>query len=271
MRAALALVVSASAFTSVCASYSPAAAQAEPRGTYSDWTQTASPSEGFYNLDIAVYPANEPDVAHHGVYYVHQFALRQGSGGFVGLQTDRNGKRAIFAIWDALEAKGPGAGRPCSRLSPPCAGAFDQAEGLGYQAKVPYAWKPGHYYRYRVWTTSADQGGTWWGGWILDDTEKTETLIGLIRVPKAWRWLDGASITYIDYFDAKAKVCSELGHGVVYFAHPTGNAGESRAGEPSNHIGTGTCPSQITSTSGWVKHEMGLTEWPAPEPGGARE
>lgn len=246
------LIVSALGLSS-----SVAEAQASPRGTYSDWTQPGSPASGFYNLDIMVYPGNEPDVSHHGVFYAHQFALRQGSGGYIGLQKDKRGKRAIFSIWNALEAQGPGAGRSCRTYPPPCAGTFD-GEGEGYQTMIPYTWKPGHYYRYRVWTTSAGTRGTWWSGWIIDETEGTETMIGTIRVPAHWQWLDRVSYTWVEYFAANAKTCSELGYALVHFDRPSANAGESKAGDPTNHLGPGTCPSQISMFGTWAKHEMGL-------------
>jgi hypothetical protein len=256
MRAALAIVALLS--SSLGLSFSTADAQASPRGTYSDWTQAQSPTAGFYNLDISVYPGNEPDVSHHGVFYAHQFGILQGSGGYIGLQKDRNGKRAIFSIWNALEAQGPGAGRSCRTYPPPCAGTFG-GEGEGYQTMVPYTWQPGHYYRYRVWTLSSDARGTWWGGWIIDETTRTETLIGTIRVPAAWQGLDRLSFTWVEYYGANAKTCGEFGYSLVYFDHPTANAGESVAGNPSNHLGPGTCPSQITMFGNWAKHEMGLS------------
>lgn len=253
----IALMLAALIAGSLGISCSIAEAQASPRGTYSDWTQAASPATGFYNLDIKVYPGNEPTTLSHGVYYAHQFGILKGSGGYIGLQKDAGGKRAIFSIWNALEAQGPGLGRPCGAFPPPCAGTFG-GEGEGYQTMVPYAWQPGHYYRYRVWTTSSDARGTWWGGWIIDETAGTETLIGLIRVPPSWQWLDRVSYTWVEYYAANARTCSQLGYSVVHFDHPTGNAGTSVAGEPSNHLGPGTCPSQVTMFGNWAKHEMGL-------------
>jgi hypothetical protein len=235
---------------------SAASAQVGPQGTYSDWQQASSPSNGFFNLDITVFPGNEPDVSHHGIFYAHQFGIRAGAGGYVGLQKDGNGKRAIFSIWDALAAGGPGEGQPCGENAPPCAGPFG-GEGEGYQTMVPFEWEAGHYYTYRVWVLGSDTSGTWWGGWIIDE-EGAETFIGEIKVPASWQWLDGYSITWVEYYANSAASCSELGYSVVYFDHPTGDADGSSAGAPSNHYGSGVCSSLITDYGNWAQHESGL-------------
>lgn len=231
-------------------------AQVGPQGTYSDWQQPTTPDTGFYNLDITVYPGNDPDVAQHGVYYAHQFGIIGGSGGYIGLQKDSNGKRAIFSIWDALSATGPGEGRPCRDHAPPCAGAFT-GEGDGYQTMVPFDWQPGHEYRYRVWQTGSDDSGTSWGGWILDE-HGGETFIGEIRVPADWSGLAGGSITWVEYYANHASVCSDLGYSVVYFDAPKADAGSSSAAAPSNHYGSGACTSEISDYGNWAKHENGL-------------
>ena len=232
-------------------------AQAAPRGTYSDWQQPSTPPRGFYNLDISVRPVSDPQVSYHGVFYAHQFQLRQGPGGYIGIQKDLRGKRAIFSIWNALSARGPGAGRPCTAYAPPCAGTFG-GEGVGFQTMVPYEWQPGHAYRYRVWTTAADANGTWWGGWLIDDTIGRETLIGEILVPASVGWLDGTSYSWVEYYGSRATSCGQFGYSDVYFDRPRADAATSVAGPPNNHLGPGDCQSQVTTAGTYARHQMGL-------------
>ncbi len=219
-------------------------------GTYSDWLLPPEPTNpggtrGYYNQDIVVFAGNDPGPS-QSYFYSHQFGLVGGDGGYIGIQSDGNGKRAIFSIWQATAAYGPGIARPFS------------GEGEGYQTIIPYNWVPGHYYRLRVWTTGVDDVGTWWCGWIKDNSTGVENWIGCIRVPYWWHWLSSYSITWIEDYGPQHPNCDAVPYAVVYFDHPTGNAGTSRAGEPSNHYGPGSCPSRISMFGNWATHEMGL-------------
>src|SRR5947207_4890870 len=72
-----------------------------PHGTYSDWSL---PGSGYYNIDTPIFPSNDPRPAPGQVsqayFYSAQFGFVHGPGGYIGIQTDGRGKRAIFSIWN---------------------------------------------------------------------------------------------------------------------------------------------------------------------------
>jgi hypothetical protein len=128
------------------AGFTGTASAVGPQGTYTDWWLPNLPAEGFFNIDGYITPVNEPTVGPGQVqfayFYSSQFGIVDGDGGYIGIQTDGNGKRAIFSIWGANGAQ-------CADV----AGAICQpftGEGDGYQTLVPYEWVPGHRYRTRV-------------------------------------------------------------------------------------------------------------------------
>src|SRR5690242_17244681 len=111
----------------------PAFAAVRPQGTYSDW---ALPGSGYYNIDTPIFPSNDPRPApgqqNQAYFYSSQFGFTNGPGGYVGIQTDANGKRAVFSIWDAN-------GVSCSSVRGAICQRFT-GEGDGYQTMIPYNW-----------------------------------------------------------------------------------------------------------------------------------
>jgi hypothetical protein len=225
-----------------------------PRGTYSDWS---FPGSGYYNIDTPIFPSNDPRPAPGQVsqayFYSSQFGFAHGPGGYIGIQTDGRGKRAIFSIWNANDAS-------CSDVPEAICRPFS-GEGNGYQTIIPYDWVAGHSYRTRVWELRTDGAGEWWIGAIIDDTTGAEAVIGSIRVPRGRGWLSGAVNTWVEWYAAQAPDCGQVPVSVVFFGPPTANAREVSAGSSSNHYGNGACPSLLSNYAEWARHHNG---WEAP-------
>lgn len=231
----------------------PAVAGVVPQGTYSDWNLPNRPAEGFYNIDGTIYPSNDP-VAGTGqsqpwLFYSSQFGIVNGDGGYIGIQKDPNGKRAIFSIWGAN-------GASCASVAGAICRPFT-GEGDGYQTMIPYNWVAGHYYRTRVWAVSTDANGDWWVGAIIDDTTATEQVIGYIRVPLSYQWLNGYTINWVEWYGPQSSTCAQLPSSTVYFAPPRANNGAVVASAPHNHLGGGACPSTIQMYGEWARHHNG--------------
>jgi hypothetical protein len=235
------------------AGFTGTASAVGPQGTYTDWWLPNLPAEGFFTIDGYITPVNEPTVGPGQVqfayFYSSQFGIVDGDGGYIGIQTDGNGKRAIFSIWGANGAQ-------CADV----AGAICQpftGEGDGYQTLVPYEWVPGHRYRTRVWALDSDADGDWWVGEVADLTAGTAQVVGYIRVPPVYQWLKSYIINWVEWYAPQAETCDQLPESAVLFGRPDGNAGGVSAGEPNNHYGTGVCPSQIYMVNGQAMHRNG--------------
>ncbi len=224
------------------------------RGTYSDWYLPAQ-GTGYYNYDQTIFPGNLPMPGAGQVtptyYYASVFEYRNtpGSGGYLGLQVDGNGRRAIFSIWNARAAR-PSA-EPGALARP-----FD-GEGVGYQTMIPYDWQPGHYYRMRVWAVGTDAGGEWWLGVVIDDTTGRETVIGTIQVAPGRGWIAPHIGNFVEWYGQKGDSCAQLPLSDVYFGPPKGDAGSALAGAPSNSFGGGACASALSMYGEWAHHRNG--------------
>lgn len=238
----------------IVAGFASAAFAVGPQGTYSDWWLPNPPSEGFFNLDGFITPANEPAVGPGQVqfayFYSSQFGMVDGDGGYIGLQSDANGKRAIFSIWGANAAS-------CADVAGAICRPFT-GEGDGFQTMVPYAWVPGHRYRTRVWVLDTDASGDWWVGEVADLTDNTAQVVGYIRVPLVYQWLKSYVINWVEWYAPQAPTCAQLPQSAVYFGAPDANGGALHASAPNNHYGTGACPSSIGMVNGQALHRNGF-------------
>src|SRR4030095_6485227 len=91
---------------------STASFEVKARGTYSDWWLPTEPvysngKRGYYNKDIVLFPGNDPGPG-QSYFYSHQLGIVDGDGGYIGIQSDANGKRAIFSLWQATARYGAG-------------------------------------------------------------------------------------------------------------------------------------------------------------------
>jgi len=224
-----------------------------PRGTYTEWRWPPSTSfartllAGYRSFEHVLVPEIDPG-PDSTYFWAHQFRMIGGEGGYIGLQTKGNradgtlGKMAIFSIWDAEEAEGPGTIR------------FD-GEGTGWSCRIPYLWQPGRAYRLKVFTP----GGGWWGARVRDEITGEVSEIGGIRVPGHWRNLDSWSVMWTEYYGPPLNSCSDLAHSSVIFGTPTADDGESRPAGSHSHLSEGTCQtSRVEALTEGVRHQMGM-------------
>jgi len=224
-----------------------------PRGTYTEWFWPPSTSfartllAGYRSFEHVLVPEIDPG-PDSTYFWAHQFRMIGGAGGYIGLQTNGNradgslGKTAIFSIWDAEDAEGPGVVR------------FD-GEGTGLSCRIPYAWQPGMAYAMRV----SAPGGGWWSGQVRDEQTGIVSELGGIRVPEHWRQLDSWSVMWTEYYGPPVDACSDLAHSSVVFSTPTANGGEARPAGSHHRLGDGSCEtSRVEPVEGGVRHEMGL-------------
>jgi hypothetical protein len=226
---------------------------ATPRGTYTEWRWPPSTSfartllAGYKSFEHVLVPEVDPG-PDSMFFWAHQFRLIGGEGGYLGLQTKGNrvdgslGKMAIFSIWDAVEAAGPGT----TRFS---------GEGEGWSCRIPYMWQPGRAYALKV----SAIGGGWWEAKVRDETTGVISQIGGIRVPEHWRNLDSWSIMWTEYYGPQLERCSDLAYSSVVFGTPLANDGEVKPAGSHSHLGDGTCEiSDVQPVAQGVRHQMGM-------------
>jgi len=229
--------------------------QATPRGTYTEWFWPPSTSfartllAGYSSFEHVLVPEIDPgpDATY---FWAHQFRMIAGNGGYIGLQTKGNladgslGKMAIFSVWDAEEAEGPGV--------VPFSG-----EGSGWSCRIPYQWQAGRAYAMRVSTP----GGGWWSGQIRDEQTGKVSDLGGIRVPEHWRQLDSWSVMWTEYYGPPLSACRDLAHSSVIFVTPTANGGGAKPAGSHHRLGDGNCQtSRVDPVAGGVRHQMGLAD-----------
>jgi len=208
--------------------------------TWYDWPQL--PVSGFYNFDVLL--TIDVDLGIQSAYYwAHQFGFKNGDGGYIGLQTNGFmqgewiGKMAIFSIWDALEAEPGDPGSSCEVFT---------GEGEGWSCRIKYNWVEGHTYCLRIEAYGVDeQENEWWGAWIIDTSTSQETLIGKIKVPDSWQWLDDSSVVWVEYY-GQVNGCGSTPYAKARFEQPTADDGSIIPQDLTSVMGT-TCPNtQIT-------------------------
>jgi hypothetical protein len=233
-----------------------------PCGTYT-YLQWPAPNGGFDGFDSFEWELTPELDTSQGYFWAHQFALRDSgappSGGYVGLQANgsyppgRATKVAIFSIWNALDALGPGIAQRFG------------GEGTGYQTLIRWAWVAGRRYQLRVGTRGTDrQGDRWWVATVRDAATGSEAEIGRILVPETWNKLDTWSVAWTELFFPPIRRCADMECASSLWANftadretlrPTSIA--SRFSEPAR-----CANSRITTLEGGViRQQMGL---PAP-------
>jgi hypothetical protein len=198
------------------------------------WPQISG--QGFSNFDVLLTIDVDSSIQ-SSYYWAHQFAFKNGDGGYIGLQTNGYmqdawvGKMAIFSIWDALEAE-PGPGASCERFT---------GEGEGWSCRKKYNWVEGHTYCLRIEAYGIDeQENEWWGAWIIDTSTYEEIFLGRIKVPASWQRLDNYSAVWVEYY-GKVINCNSIPYAEARFEQPTANDGIYSPKDLTTVIGT-TCP-----------------------------
>ena len=225
-----------------------------PRGPYTEWWWPELPvtavGRGFGRFEHTLVPELDPGPA-ATYFWAHQFQLEGGEGGYLGLQTRGHradgsvGKTAIFSIWDALGAEGPGVLR------------FG-GEGTGWSARLPYPWSEGHSYRLVVELDGTGPDGTWWTASVADLAAGAELAIGRVRAPPTWGGLGAWSIMWTEYYGGPVRRCSDLAPVRARFTTPTAD-GSIMPVRRHSHLGDGDCDTtRITELDDGVRHELGL-------------
>jgi hypothetical protein len=224
-----------------------AAEQVTPGGLGYAWYEWGVPpvgngEEGFFNydIDLTIERAPAPGTYH---FWSHQFHFIEGDGGYLGLQSNgwmqgqEVGEMAIFSIWGAVGAA-PSADGDCETFS---------GEGNGWSCRVPFDYKQNHTYRLRLWelccagteqptetlaTNSAGAspapGEEWWQASILDRQTGAETILGDIQVPPEWKWLNGSSVVWNEYYGALPR-CENLPYARATFSNAKADNGAVQA------------------------------------------
>jgi len=237
-------------------------------GTYTDLIWPAT-NDGYDSFEHVVKPEVDPG-QDYGYFWAHQFGLIGGDGGYLGLQTKgprpdgTTGKVAIFSIWKAIFAEGPGFARPFG------------GEGEGYQTIIPFEWTAGRNYRLRVEFGGTNVRGDQWAAWVRDESTQQEELIGTITVPADWGKLADFSILWTERYSGPSIVtCNDVGYSKVLFTDPTANSGSIVPLSHNNHLASPVhCPnSKITDIQGGVRQEIGIQneEVPTPSPTGTTQ
>jgi hypothetical protein len=226
------------------------------RGPYTEWFWPAPPSaggrDGFSSFEHTVTPEIDPG-PQATYFWAHQFGLEGGEGGYIGLQTKGNradgslGKMAIFSLWDAIGADGPGVVR-------------FSGEGTGWSARIAYHWEQDTTYRLRVGIDGDMPEGTWWAASVLDLDAGEERHIGRLMAKPGWGGLRPWSVMWTEYYGPPLRRCGDLAEVSAVFGSPVADGGVEPI-RASSHVGDGTCDTtRITGLDHGVRHEMGLPE-----------
>jgi hypothetical protein len=233
-----------------------------PCGTYTylQWPVRDGAFDGFDSFEWELTP--ELDTS-QGYFWAHQFALRDSGdpaiGGYVGLQANgsyppgRPTKVAVFSIWNALDARGPGVAQPFG------------GEGTGYQTLIPWSWVAGRRYHLRIGALDTDpRGDHWWVANVRDVATGSEAEIGRILVPATWNKLDTSSVAWTELFFPPIRRCADMECASSLWADFTAEGRALRPTSIESRFGEPVCcaNSRITTLDGGVvRQQMGL---PAP-------
>jgi hypothetical protein len=223
------------------------------RGPYTEWRWPEPPvtsaGKGFSSFRHTVLPEIDPG-PQATYFWAHQFALEGGQGGYLGLQTRGNradgslGKMAIFSLWDATGAEGPGVVR-------------FSGEGEGWSARIPYPWSDGTTYSLEVRVGEVTTAGVWWEASVTDVEGGDEQFIGRLRAAPAWEALRPWSVMWTEYYGPPLGSCADLVPVSAVFGRPWADE-RVRPASSGSHIGEGSCDTtRITPVADGVRHEMG--------------
>jgi hypothetical protein len=222
-----------------------------------------APADGYFNLDVQLLPVIDPvrkGTVRPAYFYANNFGFRafEADGverrgcAYMGLQTDRNGKRAIFSIWGGTGASStvPGAiVEPFTEIS--CPGYAG-----GWHIMAPLAWTT-HNYRFRVWKLGTYPTGTEWGAWILDMDTGVETMIGTILVPNSWKGIRSDVVLFTEWYGGDFPSCTSLPRSNVFFDQLTANGGAETADLTDRVDLGGACPGSFIDWDTGVQEFLG--------------
>lgn len=129
-------------------------------------------------------------------------------GGYVGLQTDNQGKRVIFSWWGGINGRSSGISGPFS------------GEGSGWQTLISYNWQPGHSYRLTVNNSSNTSSDAWFTATILDVQSNRTSTIGSIEIPTSFGGIYTQINDFVEWYGPQQSGCSSYPLSDVTFSVP---------------------------------------------------
>lgn len=230
-----------------------------PQNTYTHWgAPQGFPAEGAWALQQTIFTGNDPAPGPGQVppsyFYAHQFFAavdpEGDNGGYIGIQTDAAGKRAVFSWWGAVDGA-------CSEVvGAECRMGFEDRPV--YQTAIPYNWQAHHYYTLTVWRLSVGRSTTRWLG-AISDNGGPGTNVGYIDTPNEFGGLGPGSVSWIEWYGGTGVSCSQFPKALVYFERPSVNANQLYAQFPGYHeLGISPCPSTARNfdvAGSWAVHE----------------
>ena len=127
-------------------------------------------------------------------------------------------------------------------------------EGIGYGLRLPYDYRQGVTYRFRV---SKESGG-WWTVVLRDLSNGAEVALGRILGKSMWGGLRSDVANFTEVY-SRVPSCAALENARVRFDPPTTRGGTVQA-NLTNHHTYGACASsaRTTASGSTLIHEMGV-------------
>lgn len=155
-------------------------------------------------------------------FWANQFTIlgEDSNVGYLGIQTTTQGDKALFSVWDANAAE------PFTGIEGKGCNTFEE-EGKGYHCYLPINITQYTYYRLRLWVLDEDDNGQWWGAWIKNGTDNTDSFIGKIRVNKENDRVRQES-SWTEYYGYYSD-CNKIPKSIASFLPPYFDNGKSQA------------------------------------------
>jgi len=226
-----------------------------PTGTYTD-VRFPPVDGGYRSFEWNVAPRTDPSP--DGFFWSNQFSFERGDQAYCGLQTHNaefGGKIAIFSVWSAIAADGPGFADPFG------------GEGTGFSVRVAYDWRVDTCYRLSVSHGHDDTSARWWRAQVTDTSTGTSANIGSIATRPTWGRLNASTTMWSERYSGPMNTCGDIRHSVVDFTDPTADDMTVAAINLRNHLADPpTCPnSRIEPLPNGSRHRMGVgsePHWP---------
>jgi Domain of unknown function (DUF3472) len=234
-----------------------AVAPVGPPQTYSYWTLPVPAGNGYNRLYQTVTPSNMPAAgpgqAAPAYFYAMQWynANDLSVGGYIGLQTDDQGKKAIFSWWGGINGHGPGISQPFS------------GEGSGWQTIIPYDWQARRSYRLNVNHSSTTSSGSWFTATVVDVQANRTSTIGTIEIPSSFGGIYQYINNFVEWYGPAQAGCTNYPHSDVTFSAPQGREQVGRttttaaAGNPPSATPNGPGCSAVTDDIASMEHING--------------
>ncbi len=148
------------------------------------------------------------------VYWANQFGLTVGDGGYVGMQTHRDGTGMwLVSIWGTRDARPGSPGTYCLTF---------EEDGSGKSCRLDATPKVGH--AYVVHASRGDDG--WWTFSVTDTTAGTAFTLGSIQLDPAAA-MKNTMVSWTEYFDwnDQRATCLDEPYSRLWMGRPSAGGG----------------------------------------------